>query len=692
MRAILAGLSGEARWATATGAAVFVLALATGQEAALAPLYLVPLCLVARSDSRRLILRVGAGVSALALLGVALAPAGSGSASGLLGLFATWSAIALVSWYFLGHMRTTLALRGREANLQSITDAVPGAVFQYESAADGTAGFTFVSRGVMALVDGDPDYGNVSLEYLLGHVVPEDLPELQRSIAMAVSTRSEWSHEFRVATQSGNQKWLSGRSAPEPQAGDGTLRFNGLIVDVTERVMAETALEHQARHDHLTGLFNRRDFEQRVAEVLATGSTMDAEHVLAYVDLDQFKVINDTCGHIAGDELLRQLARLIETQLRRSDTLARLGGDEFGILMERCSMPQAQVVMERLRQRVAEFRYAWEDKTFKLGISIGLVPVGADVNDISEVFRRADAACYAAKDAGRNRIHCYHEGDADLARRRGEMQWVSRITQALERNEFELYAQPIVSTGASGGHGVHYEILIRLREADGSIVAPGAFLPAAERYNLSPQIDRWVMRTAFAWLASHPASLAELNMCCINLSALTLCDDDSRDYIIEQFMQSGVPPSKICFEVTETAAIANLERATVFIHALKALGCRFALDDFGSGLSSFAYLKNLPVDYLKIDGIFVRDMLDDAMDLAIVRSINEVGHAMGMLTIGEFVENDAILRRLAEVGVDFAQGYGVGRPRPLAELPQMAAATVTGGYGVRANVGTRQVA
>lgn len=452
------------------------------------------------------------------------------------------------------------------------------------------------------------------------------------------------------------------------------LGYRGVGRDVTEAHVLSEQLSYHATHDVLTGLVNRNEFEHRLhrvleavrlRRVLETVGADEPEHVLCYLDLDQFKLINDTCGHIAGDELLRQVAKALLENVRAGDTIARLGGDEFGVLMEHCSLTQAEEVANNLRTAVQEFQFVWEEKRFGVGVSIGLVSLSDMSESISSVLSAADSACYAAKDQGRNRVHIYHDDDEDLARRYGEMQWVERINRALEEERFHLYKQPIIPISGSKDEGAYYELLLRMEDEHGHIVPPGAFLPAAERYNLATKLDRWVVQTALRWLTQHQDHLADLYQCSINLSGHSLGDEDFLAFVTRQFRETDVPPDKLCFEVTETAAIANLVSATRFIRSLKELGCRFSLDDFGSGLSSFAYLKNLPVDVLKIDGMFVKDIVSDPIDLAMVRSINEIGQVMGKKTIAEFVEDEGILEKLRETGVDYAQGFCVGVPYPI---------------------------
>jgi diguanylate cyclase (GGDEF)-like protein len=416
----------------------------------------------------------------------------------------------------------------------------------------------------------------------------------------------------------------------------------------------------------LTGLINRNEFERRLERVLSSSQDATAEHALCYMDLDQFKVINDTCGHIAGDELLRTLGGVLKKRIRKRDSLARLGGDEFAVLMEHCSLPQAQKVAKDLIKDVGDFRFIWEGKNFSIGISIGLVPI-IQADNVTELLKRADIACYAAKDAGRNRVHVYLPEDEAMSQRHGEMQWVSQINHALEENRFQLYAQSIEPLAENTVSSIHVEFLLRMN-LDGKIISPGRFLPAAERYYMASKIDRWVIDSVFNMLVNNPGFLSRLYVGTVNISGQSIAEPDFLDYVVRRLKAFAIPGNKICFEITETAAISNLANASRFIHRVKKFGCKFALDDFGSGLSSFGYLKTLPVDYLKIDGLFVKDIVDDKIDFAMVKSIHEIAHVMGKATIAEFVESEAIKNKLREIGVDYVQGFAISRPRSVEEL------------------------
>ncbi|MDB9511413.1 EAL domain-containing protein [Kamptonema animale CS-326] len=435
--------------------------------------------------------------------------------------------------------------------------------------------------------------------------------------------------------------------------------------DVTESRYLTRQLSWEASHDALTGLTNRRGFEHYLVDAIASIQDSNQHHVLCYLDLDQFKVVNDTVGHIAGDELLRQITTLLQQGIRANDILARLGGDEFGLLLSHCPLSQATQIAENLKDLVHQFRFIWDNKTFIIGVSIGVVAIDQNNQNLIEILGAADAACYAAKAKGRNCVHVYRLDDSELIRQRGERQLIAQISQALETNRFCLYSQKIISI-TSKPLVEHYEILIRMLDENGELVSPNAFIPAAERYGLIADIDYWVIETFFSnhQKLSRPALLAN-GLYTINLSGASICNNQFMRFLIEQFPRYQILPQTICFEITETAAIANFDQARIFINEIKKLGCRFALDDFGSGLSSFAYLMNLPVDYLKIDGVFVKNITHNLISQAIVEGFNRIAHAMNIETVAEFVEDEAILEKLREIGVDYAQGYGISRPVPM---------------------------
>ncbi len=464
----------------------------------------------------------------------------------------------------------------------------------------------------------------------------------------------------------GNELYIESTASPI-QDGKGKVSGGVLVFhDVSEARELNRRLSYHASHDILTGLVNRREFENRLERALKSAKAREASYAICYLDLDQFKIVNDSCGHAAGDTLLAQLGALLKAKVRWRDSLARLGGDEFGVLLESCSLDEAMRTADVLRQAVQDFRFVWDDRTFRLSASIGVVPISLENDDVASILSAADSACAAAKEAGRNRIHCFQENDIELMRRRREMQWAARINNALEESRFVLYRQQILPLQTEG-LGAHYELLLRMCDENGALVSPDLFISAAERYGITPSIDRWVIDNAFKWLVSEADERERLALCSINLSGLSLTDDKFLPFVIEKFKTSGLEPSKICFEITETAAVANYSQANRFIQSLKELGCKFALDDFGTGLSSFGYLKHFPVDFLKIDGSFVKEILHDPIDREMVRSINEIGHLTGKQTIAEFAENEEIITMLRGIGVDFAQGYGVAKPRPVSE-------------------------
>ncbi len=458
-------------------------------------------------------------------------------------------------------------------------------------------------------------------------------------------------------------------SAVAPVAlGDGTLLGAVLIFhDVTESKRLMRRLGFEASHDALTGLVNRREFELRLTRALErTRHPGGANAALLYMDLDQFKIVNDTCGHSAGDDLLKLLASSYAEHVRERDTLARIGGDEFALIVEHCDVTEALAVAQKILDATRNFRYACKGRLFQLGVSIGLTPIDRSTASVEEAMRSADHACYIAKERGRNRVYAHYHGDVDFAQRRSDMHWVTRLTHAFQNEQLQLYYQPIIALDEHSDGMSHYEILLRLRNGRAGPVAPGTFLPAAERYDVILKIDRWVLERTLQWLAARPAHTDQLDMCSINLSRRSLADPSFHKFAADLIDASPVPAEKLCFEITEHGAIANMQKTIAFIEALSARGCRFSLDDFGTGMTSFSYLKQLPVDFIKIDGSFIQSMSSSEVDYEMVRFTNDISHMMGRKTIAEYVSDAAILASLRNIGVDFAQGYCIGKPRPLA--------------------------
>lgn len=442
--------------------------------------------------------------------------------------------------------------------------------------------------------------------------------------------------------------------------------YRGVSRNVTNEISLSEQLQYQASHDELTGLINRRHFDNEMHKAIDEAIVHGSEHVLVFMDLDRFKIVNDTCGHMAGDELLQQIASMFKTIFSRRDILGRMGGDEFAVILKNCSPNQSIRITQKLHEEFDKYRFFWEGKSFSIGVSAGVASINRYSDSVSKLLQNVDSALYVAKQTGRNKTHIFSEKDEDFNHRQGEMRWISRIMDAVESDGFVLYAQSMMplKDQSSGGF---FELLIRMKDGD-KLIAPGLFLPAAESYDLSIKIDKWVLRKALEWISSGPSALLNCQHVFINLSGKTIGNEEFQNYTYALLEEYSVPPEKICFEITETAAIANISQAIDFINNLKERGCYFALDDFGSGVSSFGYLKNLPVDYLKIDGMFVKDMSVNEVNLALIKSINDISHVMGKKTIAEFVEDDLALVKLTALGVDYAQGYHIARPLPLSEL------------------------
>ncbi|SDB07397.1 PAS domain S-box-containing protein/diguanylate cyclase (GGDEF) domain-containing protein [Pseudomonas sp. NFACC23-1] len=490
----------------------------------------------------------------------------------------------------------------------------------------------------------------------------EGLTLIEHILSGRLSAASE--HSKLIQRLDGSTVSVTLVGAPIRHAG----KVSGAVLvlhDMTQERQYIANLSWQATHDALTGLANRREFEYRLEQALHNLTRQVGRHALMFLDLDQFKLVNDTCGHAAGDELLRHICALLQSGLRENDTLARLGGDEFGILLENCSPEAAEKIAEGLRQTVQNLHFVWKGRPFVTTVSIGLVHIALTPTTLEASLRAADMACYMAKEKGRNRVQVYHADDSELSLRFGEMAWVQRLHMALEENRFCLYAQEIAALGPGEHGGGHIEILLRLHDEAGRMILPDSFIPAAERYGLMTSLDRWVVENVFKIIRQclNESRQGPMAMCAINLSGTTIGDQAFLDFLRKQFAAYSIPPEMICFEITETSAISNLGSAIRFINELKSLGCYFSLDDFCAGMSSFAYLKHLPVDFLKIDGSFVKDMLDDPINRAMVEVINHIGHVMGKRTIAEFVETAQIEQALLEIGVDYAQGYVIERPQ-----------------------------
>ncbi len=519
--------------------------------------------------------------------------------------------------------------------------------------------------------DGRIDYANQAARERLGEDVAAgttlealfDDPDLH-VLMDKLDGDAQWRNiEAMMRTRNGDRFWAS--TSISPVLVEGQQKLLMVAKDISEQRQLTELLSYQATHDALTELVNRREFERQVERVLLNAARGEPPSALLYIDLDQFKLINDTSGHLAGDQLLSQLALAMADQLRTGDILARLGGDEFGVLALNASLDGAQALAERLRKRIEGFIYVWEQRSYTVSASIGVVLIDRPGQTLRDVLAHADAACYMAKDHGRNRIHFYSEEDDETMRRRGEMEWAHRLRWVIEQDNLLLDYQEVVPLQAGladAEDGPHLELLLRLRDEDGRVVLPGAFLPAAERYGVLPTLDRWVVAQAITHFDTLHASGRTPGLCSVNLSALSIEDDSLADYILELIEANGVAPQRLCFEITETEAVRNLARAVRFIERLRNAGCLVALDDFGAGMSSFGYLKNLPVDMIKIDGSFVRDIETDEMSHSIVGAITTIGHQLHLKVIAEWVDSDDKVQTLRQLGVDYAQGFALHRP------------------------------
>lgn len=479
-------------------------------------------------------------------------------------------------------------------------------------------------------------------------------------------------HHTLLLSRTGEEYGIEDSAAPMRDEAGNVLGVVLVFHDVTEQRRLSGEMSYRASHDKLTGLFNRAEFENRLSRLLQRSEAENSRHAMMFIDLDQFKLVNDACGHSAGDQLLQQVSTLLTESVRGHDTVARLGGDEFGILLEHCGMEQAQRIAQNICDRMEDHRFQHDEHRFRIGTSIGLVPVDRVLATKEAVMQAADASCYAAKDAGRNRAHTWSDHDRATRDRHGEMQWTTRIERALDKNGFALFAQKIECLSRTES-GLHLEVLLRMLDDDGGLVAPGAFLPAAERYHLITRIDRWVLRAATRWLAALPDMSAVATLS-VNLSGLSVGDRTFHGHTVELLTALGPEIcQRLCIEITETAAITKLADASLFIDKVHALGVRVALDDFGAGASSFGYLKNLNVDCLKIDGRFIEDLLDDPLDDVAVRCFVDVARVVGLETVAEFVDRPDVLARVRELGIDYGQGFLLHKPEPIEGILDSAA-------------------
>ena len=584
------------------------------------------------------------------------------SADGSLGVLASGllasTLLALLVWSVASTRRRALELgwrmshrfRESEQRFRTLNDLLPALVLL---ARGDDCAVIYANQAARARLGADVDEG-VALESLF-----ED-PALRRRLR-GNDEGLPWSNvEAVLVSLNGDRFWVASSIARIRVGGEERLLM--VATDISEQRQLTELLSYQASHDTLTELFNRREFERHVQRALQAVAHGGMARALLYIDLDQFKLINDTSGHLAGDQLLSQLALLMADVVRPEDVLARLGGDEFGVLAHEVDAPGAIALAERLRTAIEGHMYAWEGRSYTISASVGVVMLDRPGLTLSEVLSQADTACYMAKDHGRNRIHVFSEQDAETIRRRGEMEWANRLRWVIEEQRLLLDYQEVLPLQEGLVEGAHIELLVRLRDEDGRIVSPGAFLPAAERYGLVPLVDRWVLAEAIAHFDALHASGRPPRRCAMNLSATTLEDDTLPDFVLELVRRHGVAPERLCFEITETEAVRNLARAARFIERLRGFGCHVALDDFGAGMSSFGYLKNLPVDTIKIDGSFIRDLEGDPMSRSIVDAITEIGHQRGLDVIAEWVDKPSTIAILRELGVDYGQGYALHRP------------------------------
>jgi diguanylate cyclase (GGDEF)-like protein/PAS domain S-box-containing protein len=586
---------------------------------------------------------------------------------------------------------TVIDSSGEPALLLTALEMMPGAI-PTEVSQKPRAMATLDAMGESVITvdqDGRIDYINHSAELLLGQPVNQVLGKLFVEVASLVdeNDRRDLGDPVQKALSGGGRVSPSRRAVLIPSSGS-MERFveisvtplqldgkdsSGLVLvlhDTSELRGLTRQMTYQASHDALTGLVNRREFERRLQEALDSAQTGDTGHALCYLDLDHFKVVNDTCGHTAGDNMLREIASLIKDAVRDSDTAGRIGGDEFALLLAGCPLEKARQIADNVVRSVNEYRFVWRDKIFNVGVSIGLVEIGRDSGTIEDIMNSADSACYVAKKQGGLHVHVYSAREEANARHSGEIHWLLKLQGALRDNKFELYYQPIVHARAGGLSGPALEVFVRLAGENGQPPAPPAeFIRAAERYRLMPHVDRWVMQAVLAALGRGGLKLPPGRSVAINIAGQTLGDAEFLEFVVECFDHTGANPNDICFEVTETSVVANLDHAQRFIAVLHGMGCEFALDNFGRGLSSFSTLKTLPMDYLKIDGSFIKNLAGDAVNQAMVAAMIELSRSLNFRVVAEHVEDQWALDTVTGMGIDFVQGYMVGKPQPLSMTP-----------------------